>query len=146
MSAREATWTATRTLAGLCAAYVTVHAVLTWIVTDLRFDPVTTIIYCGFPLLSFPAFVLVHRVRVELAVQCVLALGYWIAYSMLSWRACSANGYCSTVGDTVLNTLGTKPVEAALGVVILSLIALIVDRKRRPVEANQTRGAETARQ
>lgn len=144
MSARQATWLATRTLAGLCAAFVTVHAVYAWIVTDLRFDPITSTIYCAFPLLSFPVFILVHRVRVEFGVQCVLASGYWIAYSMLSWRACSANGYCETVGDTVLNTLSTKPVLASFGVVMFSLVALIVDEKQ-PLGANQTRGAEFAR-
>lgn len=143
MNAREAVWTATRTLAGLCAALVTVHAVYAGIVTDLRFNPFTSILYCVFPLSSFPVFMLVHKARLEFGLQCVLASGYWITYSMLSWRACSANGYCGTVTGTVLNTLGTKWVLAALGVVILSLIALIVDEKR-PAPNNQSQRAETA--
>lgn len=143
MTSSEMLWTATRTLSGLCAAVVTVHAVYAWIVTDLRFDPITSFLYCAFPLLSFPVFVLVHKPRIEFGLQCLFAAGYWITLSMLSWRACSANGYCGSVVETVVTTLRTKPALALLGVVLFELIALTIDG--RNAAKNKEKLAEAKR-
>ncbi len=127
MTSRELPWIALRTAAGVCSLFVSLHGIWNIYGLDFRIDTVISVLYCLIPFLSFFLFVFVTRVHLELLLHATLAAGYLAAYTLLNWRSCIADGYCTTVGSTIGMTLRTKPVLAALGVVVFCGIALFVD-------------------
>ncbi len=120
-----------RTVAGVLAAAVSLYAIYSAIAVDFRFNPVLTFLYCLLPGLSFLVFLFVRRARREAVLQAALFIGYWVCASMLSWRTCSAYGYCISTVDTALGVLKARPALAFLAVVLLSLISIRLDGKRR---------------
>jgi hypothetical protein len=89
-------------------------------------------LYCAFPLLSFPVFLLSFKsLRWSVAAHWILAGGYLAVYSVLDWRTCSDAGYCRGVMQTVLQTLIARPVEAVFAVAAFNSAALIIRRKVR---------------
>ncbi len=131
MNLRHVAWLVIKVLAALLSAAVSLHAVYSAIAVDFRFNPVLTFLYCLFPALSFFVFLFVRSARAEAATQIALFVGYLVTSSMLSWRNCSAYGYCTTVGATVLTLLRSKPILASLGVAVLTLLALALAVPRR---------------
>lgn len=123
MNQRHVAWIVTRVLTGVLSAAVSLHAVYAVIAVDFRFNPVLTWLYCLFPGLSLLAFLFIRSVRAEALAQIVLFFGYVATASMLGWRNCSADGYCTTLSDTVWTVLQSKPVIALFVVVALSFIA-----------------------
>ncbi|MGB6193569.1 MAG: hypothetical protein WBF42_13965 [Terracidiphilus sp.] len=131
MNLRHVAWLLIKVLAAVLSAAVSLHAIYSAIAVDFRFDPMLTILYCLFPGLSFFVFLFVRSVRAEAATQIALFIGYAVTSSMLSWRNCSAYGYCTTAGATVLTVLRSKPMLASLGVALLTLLALVFAVPRR---------------
>lgn len=123
MNQRHVAWIVTRVLTGLLSAAVSLHAVYEVTAVDFRFNPVVTWLYCLFPGVCLLAFLFIRSVRAEGLTQVVLFLGYIATASILGWRNCSADGYCTTVTDTVWTVLQSKPALALLAVALLSLIA-----------------------
>ncbi len=132
MSLRQAAWLGIRVLTGVLSASVTLHAVYSTIAVDFRFNPVLTLLYCLFPGLSFFVFLFVRSPRTETMTQIAVFVGYVASASILGWRNCSAYGYCTGIGSTVLTVLGSKPVLVSLVVAALTLLAwpLATLRKR----------------
>lgn len=130
MNLRHVAWLSIKVVAAVLSAAVSLHAAYSAIAVDFRFDPMLTALYCLFPGLSFFVFLFVRSARAEAAAQAALFLGYLVTASMLGWRNCSAYGYCSTAGATVLSVLQSKPMLASLGVAVLTLLALALAQPR----------------
>ena len=123
MSLRQAAWLGLRVLTGVLSASVSLHAVYSAVAVDFRFNPVLTFLYCFLPGLSFFVFLFVRSPRTETMTQIAIFVGYVAAASLLGWRNCSADGYCTSVASVVLSVLGSRPVLASLSVATLTLLA-----------------------
>ena len=99
---------------------------------DFRRDTLEMGLYCGLPILSFPAFLLSFwSLRWSVAMHWLLAAGYLAVYSALDWRTCAEMGYCHGVLQTVLQTLTTRPVGGVFAVAVLNLAALTLKKDAR---------------
>ena len=127
MTVRGAVWLALMTLAGLLSALVTLYGVYSAIAVDFQLDALLITLYCLLPFLCFPIFILVRPPSRSVTLLAVLAVGYFVIYSMLNWRTCAELGYCLTVASTLMETLKTRTVLAYLAVVLLSFSALVAD-------------------
>jgi len=87
-------------------------------------DTVEVILFGLLPALFFPVYILSRwRFRLAVILYWVLAVGYLAVYSVLDRRTCAEIGYCGSVAATVIETLATKPVEAAFAIALLNMIA-----------------------
>lgn len=135
MKLQHAGWLVIKVLAGVLSAIVSLHALYAAIVVDFRFNPVLTVLYCLFPALSFPVYLLVRSARAEALTQIVLFVGFLVTASMLGWRNCSAMGYCTTVSATVFTVLRFKFVLASLGVAAFTFVAWLIAEPRNRAAA-----------
>jgi|SRR5271166_5553276 len=121
-----------RLIAGAGSLLVSAYGVRSFLAADLRQDTVWMSLFCILPALSFPVFLLSFRsLRWSVALYWMLAVGYLAVYSLLDWRTCAELGYCQGVLHTVLVTLNARPVQAAFGVAVFSLAALLLRGERR---------------
>jgi|GEM_PF-7134925 hypothetical protein len=127
MNLREGAWLFCRALTGVLSMVVSMHGFYSLWAVDLRFNTLWAVLYCAIPACSFLVFLFVRSQRMQVALQAVVALGYLGVYSMLSWRTCAALGYCESVGAVVLRIMVTRPVEAAIAVVLLTALTGWVD-------------------
>ena len=128
MTIREIAWLALMTVTGILNAVITVYGAYLWISIDFDLNPVLTYLFSTLPLLCFPTFLLVRRPTKSAAIIAILALAYFIVYSVLNWRTCAELGYCTSVLSTVVHTLTTWTVLAFFAVPILTFVAQYVDR------------------
>lgn len=135
MKMRELLWIGLRTAAGLCSIFVSVRGLDGAYGIEFRLNTLVSVLYCAIPIASFFIFLFVKAPKLEVALHAVIAVGYLSTYSILNWRTCAELGYCGTVASTVLETLRTKPVEAAFGVVIFCLATLFLGQRpqNRPI-------------
>jgi hypothetical protein len=135
---RELLWIGLRTAAGICSIFVSVRGLDGAYGIDFRLDTLVSVLYCAIPIASFFIFLFVKAPKLEAALHLVIAVGYLSNYSILNWRTCAELGYCETVASTVLETLRTKPVEAAFGVVVFCLAALLLGQRplNRPIRSS----------
>jgi hypothetical protein len=106
--------------------YVSFHGGYSAWVMDLRANPLLSGLYCLVPATSILIFCFARSHRIEAALQAVVAVSFLMLYSMINWRTCAEMGYCGTVAATVLETVKTRTVEAALAVVALTLVAATI--------------------
>ncbi len=96
--------------------------VFTW--ADFRSDTVVMALFCGMPLLSFPASIAFYRRMKGAAIaHWMLALVYLVVYSMLDWRTCSSFGYCQSVVPVVLVTMTAWRVQ---GMFLIAIAATVL--------------------
>lgn len=115
--------------------------VFTW--ADFRTDTVVMALFCGVPLLSFPASLIFYRrIKAAALAHWTLALVYLTVYSMLDWRTCSAFGYCQSVMQTVLVTMTAWRVQGMF--LIAAGAAILVWLEARPVKQGITEAAQSA--
>ena len=122
-------------LTGLLSILVTLHGAFAAWAIDLRADPIVTFLYCLFPGLTFFVFIFVRPLRMKAALLSLLAVGYLLTASILNWRTCAENGYCSTIASIVFMTIRTKPVLASFAVALLSLIPLLLHDGQRGADS-----------
>ena len=130
MKMRELLWTGLRTAAGVCSLFVSLHGIYEIYGLDFRVDTLVSTIYVVLPVASFFIFLFVKAPELEATLHTIVAVGYLTTFSMLNWRTCAEFGYCESVASTVLETLKTKPVLAAFGVIVFSVAASFVDAHR----------------
>jgi len=94
--------------------------------TDIRFNPVPSILYYALPICCLPVFFLGFIWRKAVILQAILAIAYLIVCAVLSWRQCSSLGYCTSVAHVVLLNLETRPVLTFFAVAIASSAAMIL--------------------
>ncbi|MDE3202580.1 MAG: hypothetical protein KGN79_16845 [Acidobacteriota bacterium] len=110
-------------LISLSALYV-----FTW--ADFRTDTIVMVLFCGMPLLSFPAsLVFYRRIKAAAIAHWALALVYLVVYSMLDWRTCSAFGYCQSVMQTVLVTMTAWRVQGMYLIAAAATILVWLDAR-----------------
>ena len=97
---------------------------------DFHEDPLLSVAYCALPLLAIPALICALRWRKLIVIPALFAVIYLAVYSALNWRTCASAGYCGSMASTVLMTLKTHAALAYLGVAILSIVAISMQRKR----------------
>jgi hypothetical protein len=127
MTIRGIVWVALMTLGGIMSAAVTLYGVYSTLAVDLRQSPVLIGLYCLLAILCFPMFLLIRPARRSAALLVVLACGYLIVYSALSWRTCAELGYCGSVLDTVVEIFKTRTALAYFGAAILRSIAAVAE-------------------
>jgi hypothetical protein len=121
-----------RSIAGIVSFFVTAYGVYSFEFANLKQDTLAMSLFCAFPLLSFPAFLLSFRsLHWSVRMHWMLAFGYLAVYTVLDWRTCSEWGYCHGVVRTVLQTLTAAPVKAMSAVAVLNLAALLLHGKGR---------------
>lgn len=102
--------------------------VFTW--ADFRSDAVVMALFCGMPLLSFPASLAFYRrTRGAAIAHWVLALVYLTVYSMLDWRTCSSFGYCQSVAQVVLVTMTAWRVQGMFLIAVAAVLLIWVESR-----------------
>ncbi|HVZ84202.1 MAG TPA: hypothetical protein VG893_11055 [Terracidiphilus sp.] len=119
-----------RVLACALCVFVTLNGIYAAWAMDLRANPLLSALYCAIPASSIFVFAFVRRRSLEIGLHAAVALGYLTVYSMLNWRTCAELGYCSSVQDTVLTTLSTRAVEAAIAIVVLRGVSIGLGSQR----------------
>lgn len=119
-----------RLLTGVCSLFLTLHGIYSLYGLDLRRDRVVSSLYVLFQLTSFLVFLGVKRSKAQLILHAVNFSGYLLTYSLLNWRNCAELAYCASPASTVLETLRTIPVGAALAVFLLSACAVFFSREQ----------------
>jgi hypothetical protein len=137
MTSHELPWIATRTAAGVCALFVSIHGLWNIYGLDFRIDTLISALYCLLPFLSFFVFLFVKILRIEVCLHALVAVGYLATFSFLNWRTCSAIGYCTTIAVTIAATVATKPMLAAFAVVLLSVATLLLDTRESAKHASR---------
>lgn len=127
MKIRGILWLILMTLAGILSAAVTLYGIFSAIVVDFRADTVLISLYCLFPTLCFPAFMLVKPARRSAIAVAILAVGYVVVYSALNRRSCSELGYCGSIASTLIETIRTHSVRAFFGATILGFLGLAAE-------------------
>ncbi len=123
---RDLLWISLRAAAGLCSIFVSIRGLDGMYGIDFRIDTLVSALYCAIPVASFFVFLFVKAPKLEACLHAAVAAGYLTTYSMLNWRTCAELGYCSAVASTIFETLRTKPVAAAFGVVIFCVATLLL--------------------
>lgn len=129
MAQRVALWICRR-IAAFGSLLVSLYGCYCWLASGLPHDWYVVTLYCLFPILSFPVFLLSKwRPRLSITLHWMLAVGYLTVFSMLDWRTCSELQYCISVADTVFKTLRTLPVEITFAVAIANLAVFAMMRR-----------------
>jgi hypothetical protein len=124
MTVRRVAVVILRSVTGVGCLVLSAYGAYLYVASGLQHDSPIVTLFCLFPMLSFPAFLLSFwRIRVAAAMQCALAAGYLTFHSMLDWRTCAELGYCGSVSSTVAGALKARSVEAAFAVAILHVAA-----------------------
>jgi hypothetical protein len=132
MKARSVLSLLCRSIVGIGSFLVSAHGLYSYLGADSARDMVAMGLYCALPLLCFPVFLLSFKsLRWSVTLHWMLAAAYLAVYSALDWRTCSDSGYCVSVMQTLSQTVTARPVEAAFGVAVFNLAALILQRKTR---------------
>lgn len=126
MAQRIALWICRR-IAAFGSLLLSLYGCYCWLATGLRHDWYVVTLYCLFPILSFPVFLLSKwRLGLSIALHWTLVFAYLAAYSALDWRTCSEFEDCISVADTIFKTLRTLPVEVTFAVAIANLAVLVI--------------------
>ena len=132
---QEFAWLVARAISGILAMMLTFRGLYSAWAVDFRFSTLLTLSYCIAPGISVFVFLFARRFQVEIFLQSLIALIYTGCFIALNWRTCSAYGYCESIGATTLMTLQHASVLWAIGVVCFTLIAHLLDAKRKPTSA-----------
>jgi hypothetical protein len=132
MTIRTVTLSLCRSVAGLLSFFVTAYGAISFEFANLRQDTLAMSLFCAFPFLSFPVFLMSFRsLRWSVRMHWILAAGYLAVYSVLDWRTCSERGYCQGVIRTVLQTLTAGAMQAVFAVAVFHLAALLLRGRGR---------------
>ncbi len=126
MTLRQASIIVLNVAAALLGCVVTFYGLLAAYKMDIRLNPVLSVAYCAFPLLSFPAYFAAHFLRKLAPLLACFAVAYLGVYFALDWRSCAAVGICGSAIAVTWMTLTTRAVLSYFGMAACAWAAALV--------------------